>query len=193
MTPEPSDGTERERRRNEILAACLEDPLLAAELVAFFADQDRLDRLTRPLRRGQAEILAAPSPTEAPPPPPSEGPAVDAALVPGRSFGDYELLVEIARGGMGIVYKARQKGLNRLVALKMILAGRLAVEEELHRFRTEAEAAARLSHPNIVAVHEVGAVDGQHFFSMQFIEGRTLAQRLTEGPVPGRIVARYVR
>src|SRR5258708_12451121 len=71
----------------------------------------------------------------------------------------------------------------------MILAGRLAGEEELQRFRSEAGVAARLRHPNIVAVHEVGEVEGQLFFSMEFIEGRTLAQRLTEGPVPGRSAA----
>jgi serine/threonine protein kinase len=112
---------------------------------------------------------------------------------PERLFGDYELLVEVARGGMGVVYRARQVTLNRTVALKMILAGKLADADEVQRFRTEAEAAARLSHPNIVAVHEVGEIQGQHFFSMDFIEGTSLAQRLTRGPLPGREAARYVR
>jgi serine/threonine protein kinase len=112
---------------------------------------------------------------------------------PARFFGDYELLTEIARGGMGVVYRARQITLNRIVALKMILAGKLADQEEVRRFRTEAEAAARLSHPNIVAVHEVGDIDGQHFFSMEFIEGTSLAQRVSTGPLPGRDAAGYVR
>ncbi len=114
-------------------------------------------------------------------------------MPPERFFGDYELLVEVARGGMGVVYRARQITLNRTVALKMILAGKLADPDDVQRFRTEAEAAARLSHPNIVAVHEVGEIQGQHFFSMEFIEGSSLAQRLSGGPLPGRDAARYVR
>src|SRR5262249_19754977 len=85
-----------------------------------------------------------------------------------------------------------QKGLNRLVALKMILAGSLAAVEELQRFRTEAAAAARLRHPNIVAVHEVGEADGQLFFSMEYIEGLTLAQPPAEVPLPGHTPGGYV-
>ncbi|MBI2807217.1 MAG: serine/threonine protein kinase [Planctomycetes bacterium] len=111
----------------------------------------------------------------------------------GQRFGEYEILGEIARGGMGVVYRARQTALDRIVALKMILAGRLANADEVQRFRTEAEAAARLQHPNLVTVHEVDEIDGQHFFTMEFIEGMSLDQRLIQGPLAGKPAARYVR
>ena len=83
-----------------------------------------------------------------------------------RYFGDSELLEQIAVGGMGGVFKARQVSLNRFVAVKMIRAGQLAREADIRRFRTEAEAAANLKHPRIIAIHEVGEHEGRHFFSM---------------------------
>jgi eukaryotic-like serine/threonine-protein kinase len=115
------------------------------------------------------------------------------AMIPGQTFGEYELLAEIARGGMGVVYRARQTILDRVVALKMILAGRLADSEDVTRFRSEAAAAGKLQHPNIVAVHDVGEFDGQHFFTMEYIEGISLDQKLAHGPLAGKVAARYVR
>ncbi|QDU09130.1 serine/threonine protein kinase [Gimesia aquarii] len=90
-------------------------------------------------------------------------------------FGKYELLEELGRGGMGVVYKARQKDLNRIVALKTILSHQFASEEEVRRFYLEAQAAGRLQHSNIVAIHEVGQYLGQHYFTMDYISGNSLA------------------
>jgi serine/threonine-protein kinase len=95
-----------------------------------------------------------------------------------RTFGQYELLSEIGRGGMGVVYKARQVELDRTVAVKMILASHLASPEHVRRFHAEAKAAARVQHSNIVHIHDVGQLHGQHYFAMEYIEGESLAERI---------------
>jgi len=109
-----------------------------------------------------------------------------------RDFGSYELIEEIGRGGMGVVFKARQKGLERTVAIKMILASHLASAEHVRRFQIEAKAAASLRHPHIVHIHEVGQLHGQHYFAMEYIEGVSLARRIARGPTDVETAARLV-
>jgi len=113
-------------------------------------------------------------------------------LQPPCRFAGYELLEEIGRGGMGIVYRARQLNLDREVAVKMILRGPLASGADRERFRVEAEATARLDHPNIVPVYEVGQSQQRPYFSMKFIRGRTLSSLLAERPLPPREAAQIL-
>jgi hypothetical protein len=113
--------------------------------------------------------------------------------VPIPTLPGYEILGELGRGGMGVVYRARQRSLGRVVALKMILSGSHASAEEMIRFRTEAEAVARLAHPNIVQIHEIGEREGLPFFSLEFVEGGSLEARLRGNRLPAREVALLVQ
>jgi tetratricopeptide (TPR) repeat protein/predicted Ser/Thr protein kinase len=169
MTLAATADDDRENQLNEVLAAYLramheglaptrqsllaQHPTLADELARFFADQDHVERLAAPLRR-----LMPSSP-----------------LVPGRVLGDYELLEEVAHGGMGVVFKARQRSLNRIVAVK-VLRVTAASPSSWQRFRVEAEAVAHLDHPNIVPIYEVGECEDLPFFSMKLVEGGSLAE-----------------
>src|SRR6185503_8280804 len=105
---------------------------------------------------------------------------------------DYEILGEVARGGAGVIYRARQRSLNRTVALKMILSGEFASADAVQRFRVEAEAAASLDHPNIVPIYQIGEENGQHFFSMKLVEGEILSRRIREHPPAPRESARLL-
>ena len=125
------------------------------------------------------------------PEPSDEAEEADGPGLP-REFGPYELIEEIGRGGMGVVYKARQKDLDRTVALKMILASHLASPEHVRRFQSEARAAARLRHAHIVPIHDVGQLHGQHYFTMEHIAGESLAQRIARGPIHVQVAARLV-
>src|SRR5262245_17454571 len=184
MTVEPSGVSPREQRLHAVLAAYYEAgessaqperqelldryPELAADLIEFFAVQDQVHGLAEPfralesndgiatkgIRHGAARSAALPTLDE------TSGPS---SVAEDRLVGDYELLGEIARGGMGVVYRARQRNLNRLVALKVIRDGARAMPDDARRFRNEAEAVANLDHPNIVPIYEVGDHRGCSF------------------------------
>ncbi|MCI0464179.1 MAG: protein kinase [Gemmataceae bacterium] len=190
----PCDSRDRNSRLEEAVVAYFEAlesgqapdrsqwvaryPELAGDLAEFFANQDQVDSWTAPLR----EVARAAS-TEGRDPDRTQGdtPGGPAVIATGV-VGDYELREEIARGGMGVVYKAWQISAQRTVALKMILAGPYASPADLQRFRAEAEAAAQLDHPNIVPLYEVGEDNGRPYFSMKLVEGGSLAQAVVRGP-----------
>jgi WD40 repeat protein len=182
MPTKPMKSVSEDRRLAEVIAEYLQaveagqhpdpeelllrNPELAAELTEFLALEGQFDRLMSPFR--------APFPaTQFPASSAVAGPGAEGSA--GHRFGDYELIAEIARGGMGVVYRARNVRLDRIVALKMILAGHLATAADLDRFRTEAQSAARLDHPNIVPLYEIGDYAGQPYFAMKLIDGGSLA------------------
>ena len=165
-------------------AACADDPGLRAAVERLLANDARLGAakgsafLKSPLRRSTAESPTVVGGAEPP------GVAGSVA-VPG-----YEIESVLGRGGMGVVYKARHLALNRTVALKMVLAGGHAGPQELARFRLEAEAVARLQHPNIVQIHEVGEANGHPYCALEFVEGGSLSSKLTGKPLPAREAAK---
>jgi len=127
----------------------------------------------------------------------SEPDEPDASILTGASegqqFGDYQLLEEVGRGGMGVVYRARQISLNRIVAVKMLVARPFAVPELEERLHLEAEAAAGLNHPNIVTVYDFGECDNQFYFSMEYVEGRSLAQLTRHHSLAPKQAAQYLK
>jgi len=137
-----------------------------------------------------AQRLRAVDDETAPAPDPAQGDPAPGTTV--EYFGDYVLMEKLGEGGMGVVYKARQVSLKRLVAVKMISSGRFADEREVERFRVEAEAAANLDHPGIVRIFEIGEHQGRHYFSMDFVEGESLEARLRESPLPPQEAARLM-
>ncbi|MCS7465207.1 protein kinase [Stieleria sp. ICT_E10.1] len=155
------------------------------ELHSFFADLDQFDQAVDNLDATSDEAIDATQVSQ----------LNQTSLNPSvaiRYIGEYRVLSEVARGGMGIVFKARQETLRRTVALKMILSGRLANDAQVERFYREARSAAALKHPHIVGVHEIGKHDGHHYFTMDFIEGESLAETLREDSLPPRRAAELV-
>ncbi len=165
-----------QQAKPDVEAVARANPDLADELRALWATAQFAAAFVRP--PGEVETLP-PTPHHSEPTPPD-------------SFGDYEVLGELGRGGMGVVYKARQKSLGRLVAIKMMREARLANDGDRARFTAEAEAAARLKHPNIVTVFEVGLRGDSPFIVMEYVEGRTLSHALSDGPLPPREAARLL-
>lgn len=174
------------------------DPEMAGQIDEFLKNQQLFERYSSALEltnivgehdtaSGQCHVTPDPGSTAV-----KQGEWKQGVFTPGVRFGDYELIEEIARGGMGVVFKARQVKPDRIVAIKMILTGQFASEEDLRRFQTEARLAANLRHANIVAIHDVGQQDEQAYFSMQYIEGRSLAEQVGCDAIDPQRAARYL-
>ena len=208
MSTEP-DAWGRERQLDEVVLAYLKAretdsnldqqtwidcyPDLKGDLSDFFRDQARIEQLANSLRLLTDSAEKRPVSNITLPWREAESAAAGPGVTTVQVLGDYEILGELGKGGMGVVYKARQRSLKRIVALKMILSGVHASSEELTRFRREAEAVARLQHPNIVQIYEVGELDHTPFFSLEFVEGGSLAAQLDGTPLPPRSAAQMVR
>ena len=188
-----------EKTRDDRLAIVL-DALLkqqAAGASVDFADvgrqhPDLVDEIKQLLAVGQMIDFVKSSPTKTTTLPNAGPSAPNNFIQLPSTFGDYELLAEIGRGGMGIVYKAWDKKLQRHVALKMILRGVHATAADLGRFRSEAQAAGGLTHPNIVPIYQVGEQNGQAYFCMKFVEGKTLAGVMADKPMHPREAAQHM-
>jgi WD40 repeat protein/serine/threonine protein kinase len=161
--------------------ACGADAALRAEVLTLLAHEAQARR---------EHFLLPPAPGNSATPHPDDGRTV---VVPPSRLADYEILGELGRGGTSVVYRARQVKLNRLVALKMLLNGQHAGTDELGRFRGEARALARLQHPNIVQIHDVGEHDGRPYFALELVDGGSLKERLTGTPLPPRQAAQLVQ
>ena len=175
------DPADNDDQLNDAVVAYLEsveagrpaDRARYPELADFFADADRVERWASPLREMARVVKDSVSD-------PDDTHAYESAATPKpmASFGDYEIVAELGRGGMGVVYKAFDVKLKRFVAIKTLRAGVLVERENIDRFLAEARAVARMQHPNIVQVYDIGEHAGLPYISFEYLEGGTLAARL---------------
>ena len=192
FTREPDDPIldgldEAAPRRADTIVPSLETPREPLPTTIDFHSLSTAERAASPIARGPMLSIDA-TLLEATPKPDGPGSADSVR----HSVAGFEILNELGRGGMGVVYRARQKDLNRMVALKMILSGDHAGAGELDRFRREAEAVAALQHPNIVQIFVIGEAEGRPYLAFEYIEGGSLANGLTGTPWPSRAAAALV-